>query len=293
MSKGTALAASVGCLYVVATPVGNLEDITQRALRTLREVDLIACEDTRQTLKLLSHFDIHKRLVSYHEHNEITRAAELVIELEQGARIALVTDAGTPAISDPGQRLVHLSLRHGIRVVPLPGPSAFLAALSASGMAAEQFLFLGFLPSRQTERRRALRRLAEEGRTLVFYEAPHRLLDTLEDALEIMGNRPAVIARELTKLHEEFLRDHLEGLAARVRRKPPKGEMTVLIGPPDAQSVSHEAAHARRAALPLARRVEEIMTERGIDRKAALKQAARERGLTKREAYKQLLVTRE
>jgi 16S rRNA (cytidine1402-2'-O)-methyltransferase len=293
MSKATALDASVGCLYVVASPVGNLDDMTQRALRTLKEVDLIACEDTRQTLKLLSHFDIHKRLVSYHEHNEITRAAELVIELEQGAKIALVTDAGTPAISDPGQRLVQLSLRHGIRVVPIPGPSAFLAALSASGMAAEQFLFVGFLPSRQTERRTALRALATQPRTLVFYEAPHRLLDTLEDALEILGNRPAVIARELTKVHEEFLRDHLEGLADRVRRKPPKGEITVLVGPADAQAVSPEAASAIQAAVPLARRVEEIMTERGIDRKAALKQAARERGLTKREAYKQLLITRE
>jgi 16S rRNA (cytidine1402-2'-O)-methyltransferase len=293
MSKGTALDASVGCLYVVATPVGNLDDITQRALRTLKEVDLIACEDTRQTLKLLSHFDIHKRLVSYHEHNEITRAAELVIELEQGAKIALVTDAGTPAISDPGHRLVQLSLRHGIRVVPIPGPSAFLAALSASGMAAEQFSFVGFLPSRQTERRTALRALTSQLRTLVFYEAPHRLLDMLEDALEILGNRPAVIARELTKVHEEFLRDHLEGLADRVRRKPPKGEITVLVGPADAQSAPPEVASAIPAAVPLARRVEEIMTERGIDRKAALKQAARERGLTKREAYKQLLVTRE
>jgi 16S rRNA (cytidine1402-2'-O)-methyltransferase len=285
---------SVGCLYVVATPVGNLEDITQRALRTLKEADLIACEDTRQTLKLLSHFGIQKRLVSYHEHNEITRAAELVIELEQGAKIALVTDAGTPAVSDPGQRLVSLSLRHGIRVVPIPGPSAFVAALSASGMPAEQFLFVGFLPSRQTERRKALRELANEPRTFLAYEAPHRLLDTLEDALEILGNRPAVIAREVTKLHEEFLRDHLEGLAAAVRRKPPKGEVTILIGSPDAQPLSHElAGNAARATVPLARRVEEIMTERGFDRKAALKQAARERGLTKREAYKQLLVTRE
>jgi 16S rRNA (cytidine1402-2'-O)-methyltransferase len=293
MPKPAAPDASAGCLYVVATPVGNLEDITQRALRTLREVDLIACEDTRQTLKLLSHFDIHKHLVSYHEHNEITRAAELVIELEQGAKIALVTDAGTPAISDPGQRLVSLTLRHGIRVVPVPGPSAFVAALSASGIAAEQFVFVGFLPSRQTERRKALRELANEPRTVILYEAPHRLLDTLEDGLELLGNRPAVIAREVTKVHEEFLRDHLEGLAATVRRKPLKGEITILIRPADAQSVSHETGKPAPVAVPLAHRVEEIMAQRGIDRKAALKQAARERGLTKREAYKQLLVTRE
>jgi 16S rRNA (cytidine1402-2'-O)-methyltransferase len=293
MSK-TAAPESAGCLYVVATPVGNLEDITQRALRTLKEVDLIACEDTRQTLKLLSHFDIHRTLVSYHEHNEITRAAELVIELEQGAKIALVTDAGTPAISDPGQRLVSLALRHGIRVVPIPGPSAFVAALSASGMAAEQFVFVGFLPSRQTERRKVLRELASESRAFILYEAPHRLLDTLEDALELLGNRPAIIAREVTKVHEEFLRDHLEGLAASVRKRPPKGEITILISPADAQSVAHEASEKPAAgAVPLAHRVEEIMSQRGIDRKAALKQAARERGLTKREAYKQLLVTRD
>src|ERR1700688_4106112 len=153
-------------LYLVATPIGNLEDITLRALRILKEVDVIACEDTRQTLKLLSHFEIQKRLVSYHEHNEITLAPELVIELEQGAKVALVADAGTPAISDPGQRLVSLSLRHAIKVVPGPGASAFVAALAASGMPVEEFVFAGFLPSRQTERRRALRELAAEKRTL-------------------------------------------------------------------------------------------------------------------------------
>jgi 16S rRNA (cytidine1402-2'-O)-methyltransferase len=282
-----------GCLYIVATPIGNLEDITLRALRTLKEVDVIACEDTRQTLKLLSHFDIHTRLVSYHEHNEITRAPELVIELEQGAKIALVSDAGTPAISDPGQHLVTLSLRHGIRVVPIPGASAVVAALAASGMPSEQFSFLGFLPSRQSERRKALRELAGEPGTLVLYEAPHRLLDTLEDAEEILGNRPAAIARELTKIHEEFQRDHLLDLAAAARRKPLKGEITILIGPADHQQLQQQAAEPAAAAVPLARRVEAIMKEHSVDRKAALKQAARERGLTKREAYKQLLITRD
>jgi 16S rRNA (cytidine1402-2'-O)-methyltransferase len=284
-----------GCLYIVSTPIGNLEDITLRALRVLKEVDIIACEDTRQTLKLLSHFDIHKRLVSYHQHNEITRAAELVIELEQGAKVALVSDAGTPAISDPGQHLVTLCLRHGIRVVPIPGPSAIVAALAASGMPAEHFSFVGFLPSRQTERRRALRDLSAEPGTLVLYEAPHRLLDALEDACEILGNRPAAIARELTKIHEEFLRDHLFDLAAGVRRKPLKGEITLLIGPAVGQPLEQQATGSAPAAapVPLARRVEEIVQQRGVDRKAALKQAARERGLTKREAYKQLLVTRE
>ena len=279
-----------GCLYVVATPIGNLEDISLRALRILKEVDIVACEDTRETSKLLSHYDLSKRLVSYHEHNEMTRAPEIVIELEQGAQVALVSDAGTPAISDPGYRLVHLCLRHGIRVVPVPGASAFLAALAASGMPVDEFVFLGFLPSRPTARRKALRALAGEPRTMAIYEAPHRLLDTLEDALEILGNRPAVIAREITKLYEEFLRGHLETLLETVRKKPPRGEIVVLIGPPDG-----EAVHAGSAAgaVPLARRVEEIMHERGIDRKAALKLDARERGLTRREAYRQLLITRE
>jgi 16S rRNA (cytidine1402-2'-O)-methyltransferase len=285
--------AGDGCLYIVSTPIGNLEDITLRALRILKEVDVIACEDTRQTLKLLSHFDIHTRMVSYHEHNEITRAAELVIELEQGAKIALVSDAGTPAISDPGQHLVTLCLRHGIRVVPIPGASALIAALAASGMPTEQFSFVGFLPSRQSERRRALRELAAEPGTLVLYEAPHRLLDALEDAEEILGNRPAAIARELTKIHEEFLRDHLQDLAAAARRKPLKGEVTILIGPADHQPMHQESTESPSAAIPLARRVDAIMQERAIDRKAALKQAARERGLTKREAYKQLLITRD
>jgi 16S rRNA (cytidine1402-2'-O)-methyltransferase len=282
-----------GCLYVVATPIGNLEDITLRALRVLKEADLIACEDTRQTIKLLSHFDIQKRLVSYHEHNEITRAPEIVIDLEQGAQVALVSDAGTPAISDPGHRLVSLCLRHGIKVVPIPGASAFVSALAASGMPIEEFVFVGFLPSRPTERRKALRALATESRTIAMYEAPHRLLDTLEDALEICGNRPAVIAREVTKLYEEFLRGHIEDLLTAVRKKSPRGEITLLIGPADGEAMRAASAEGARAAVPLSRRVEEIMRDRTVDRKSALKQAARERGITRREAYKQLLITRD
>jgi 16S rRNA (cytidine1402-2'-O)-methyltransferase len=292
MTKPKPTDAASGCLYVVATPIGNLEDISLRALRILKECDAIACEDTRQTIKLLTHFDIQKRMISYHEHNEITRASEIIIELEQGAKIALVTDAGTPAISDPGNRLVSLCLRHGIQVVPLPGASAFVTALAASGMAIDEFTFIGFLPSRPTERRKHLRALATEPRTLAFYEAPHRLLDTLEDALEILGNRPAVVARELTKVYEEFLRGHLEEVLENVRKKPPRGEITLLIGPADGEA-QHLAGDAAQAAVPLARRVTEVMKERNVDNKAALKQVARERGLTRREAYKQLLITRE
>ena len=285
-----------GCLYVVATPIGNLEDISMRALRILKEADLIACEDTRQTMKLLSHFDIHTKLMSYHEHNEVTRSSEIVIDLEQGASVALVSDAGTPAISDPGQRLVSLCLRHGIKVVPVPGPSAFVAALAASGLPAEEFTFIGFLPARATQRRKTLRELASEPRTLTFYEAPHRLLDSLEDMLEILGNRPTVIAREVSKIHEEFQHGHLLDLVELVRKKAPRGEITVLIGTADGAPLhiqNGEAATNIANIVPLAKRVDQLMREQNIDRKAALKQAARERGLTRREAYKQLLITRD
>src|SRR5215468_2052063 len=203
---------SRGCLYLVGTPIGNLEDITLRALRVLKESDQIAAEDTRHTQKLLTHYEISRPLVSYHEHNEMTRAPELLIALEQGAKIALVSDAGMPLVSDPGHRLVTLCLRHQIPVIPVPGPSALLAALSASGLPNEEFLFVGFLPARSSERRRALERLRIEDRTIIFYEAPHRLDESIADALEILGDRPACIAREVTKIHEEFRRGSLAEL---------------------------------------------------------------------------------
>ncbi len=275
-----------GCLYLVATPIGNLEDITVRALRVLKEADLIACEDTRQTQKLLQHYGIHKELVSYHAHNELTRAPELVIELEQGAQVALVSDAGTPVVSDPGHRLVTLCLRHHIPVIPIPGPSAFVAALAASGLPTEEFLFVGFLPSRAGARRKALDALKNEPRTIVLYEAPHRLVETLADAADMMGPRPAVVAREITKIHEEFLRGNLADLRDAARERAPRGEITLLIGPGDGLPA------APNPTLSLKQRVEQIESESGVDRKAALKQAARERGLAKREAYKRLLLER-
>lgn len=276
---------------MVATPIGNLEDVTLRALRVLKECDVIACEDTRQTAKLLNHFGIQKRMVSYHDHNEITRAAELVIELEQGAQVALVSDAGMPGISDPGHRLVGLCVRHGIEVTPIPGANAMVAALGTCGLPVENFTFAGFLPSRPTERRKALRKLAGERGAIILYEAPHRLLDSLEDALEILGNRPAVVAREMTKVHEEFLRGHLDGLVAALQKKEVRGEVTLLIGPVDeAKRLERETGNV---AMPLAKHVAEIMVEKNVDQKAALKQAARERGMTRREAYKELLITRE
>ena len=275
-----------GCLYLVATPIGNLEDISLRALRILKEVDLIACEDTRQTQKLLRHYDIQKELISYHAHNELTRAPELIIELERGAKAALLSDAGTPVISDPGHRLVTLCLRHEIPVIPIPGPSAFVTAMAASGLPCEEFLFIGFLPSRAGERRKALEGLKAEHRTLAFYESPHRIVETLSDALDVLGPRPAVIAREVTKIHEEFLRGNLTELLEAARQRAPRGEITLLIGAgaPDEMPV--------KQSVSLKQRVEQLESDGGLDRKAALKQAARERGLAKREAYKQLLLER-
>src|SRR5271154_5206843 len=223
--------ASHGCLYLVGTPIGNLEDLTLRALRILKEVDQIACEDTRHTQKLLTHYEIRKPLVSYHEHNELTRAPELLISLEQGAKIALVSDAGMPLVSDPGHRLVTLCLRHHVPVVPIPGPSALLASLAASGLPNEEFLFVGFLPNRSGERRRALERLRIEDRTIILYEAPHRIAETVADAQEILGDRSACLAREVTKLHEEFRRGKLSELVASLAERPARGEIPLLIAP--------------------------------------------------------------
>jgi 16S rRNA (cytidine1402-2'-O)-methyltransferase len=277
-----------GVLYLVATPIGNLEDITLRALRILREADQIACEDTRHAQKLLAHYDIHKPLVSYHEHNEMTRAPELVVALEQGAKIALVSDAGMPLVSDPGHRLVSLCVRHHIPVVPIPGPSALIAALGASGLPNEEFLFVGFLPARSGERRRALERLRIEDRTIILYEAPHRIAEMVADAREVLGDRQACLAREVTKLHEEFRRGRLSDLEVSLEERPARGEITLLIGPADPAE-----ANQAESAQSLAERVEELMRQAKLDRKEALKLAAKERGITRRDAYDQLLSDRE
>jgi 16S rRNA (cytidine1402-2'-O)-methyltransferase len=223
--------------------------------------------------------------VSYHEHNEMTRAPELLIALEQGAKIALVSDAGMPLVSDPGYRLVTLCLRHQIPVVPVPGPSALLAALSASGLPNEEFLFVGFLPARSGERQRALKRLRIEDRTIILYEAPHRIAESIAEALEILGDRPACLAREVTKLHEEFRRGKLSALATSLEERPARGEITLLIGPADPADAG---AHVD-SAQSLSERVEELIRQAKLDRKEALKLAAKERGLTRRAAYDQLL----
>ena len=267
-----------GVLYLVSTPIGNLEDITMRAARVLREADLIACEDTRHTRRLLDHLGIAKRAVSYHEHNETSRAAELVERLTRGENIALVSDAGTPLISDPGYRVVNAAIEAGIAVVPIPGASAVLAALAASGLPTDEFRFCGFLPAKATQRRKLLESLRSEQCTLIFYEAPHRVLESLEDVTASMGSRPVVVARELTKLHEEFLRGSAEEVRAQLAaRDAVKGEITLLIG--------------KGGRVVDDRPIEEAVREleaSGVERMEAIKQVARQRGLSKREVYRVL-----
>jgi 16S rRNA (cytidine1402-2'-O)-methyltransferase len=276
-------------LYLVATPIGNMEDITLRALRVLNEVDLIACEDTRQTQKLLGHYGIQTRTVSYHEHNEMTKAAELIVDLESGAKIALVTDAGMPGISDPGFRLIALAIRHHVPVVPIPGASAFLAALVASGLPTDSFRFSGFLPAKSGQRRKLLESVRESPRTQVFYEAPHRLLETLADVIEVLGSdRHVVVAREVTKLHEEFLRGRAQEVLDQLKsRGEVKGEITLLIAKPETRD-----PRAETSTVTVAQRVKQIMSEDKVDEKSALKKLAKERGIGKSEAYRELQRTK-
>jgi 16S rRNA (cytidine1402-2'-O)-methyltransferase len=276
-------------LYLVGTPIGNLEDITLRALRVLREVDVIACEDTRQTQKLLNHYVIATRTTSYHEHNEMTRSAELVKEMQGGASVALVTDAGMPGISDPGYRLISLAIRHHVPVVPIPGASAFLAALVASGLPTDSFRFSGFLPAKRGERRAALEAIKSSPRTQVFYEAPHRVVESLVDICEVLGeSRHVVVAREVTKLYEEFLRGRSgEVLEILKAREVVKGEITLLIGKAE-ESDAHGEADPSSARVSIRQRVEQIMAEEKLDEKVALKKVAKERGISKSEAYREL-----
>jgi 16S rRNA (cytidine1402-2'-O)-methyltransferase len=273
-------------LYLVATPIGNLEDITLRALRVLKEVDLIACEDTRQTQKLLNHYSIATRTTSYHEHNEAEKASELVGQMLAGASIALVTDAGMPGISDPGYRLIALAIERQIPVVPVPGASAVLAALVASGLPTDAFQFNGFLPAKRGERRSVLEGIKNSQTTQVFYEAPHRIVEALEDVMEMLGgSRQVVIGRELTKIHEEFLRGPaLDVLTNLKSREAVKGEITLLIGKAEEDQVA-AAAIGRQT---VRERVVQVMAEEKIDEKAALKKVAKERGVSKSEAYREL-----
>jgi len=272
-----------GTLYLVATPIGNLSDITHRALQVLRDVYLIACEDTRHTQKLLNHYGINTKTISYHEHNEQQRAAQLIDQLKQGSNIAVVSDAGTPAISDPGFRLVRAAIENDVPVVPVPGPSALISALIAGGLPTDEFFFGGFLPARSNARRARLAKLQSVPGTLIFYEAPHRLAATLKDAYEMLGERDAVVARELTKIHEEIRRGRLSQLSNYYDGEEPRGEIVVLI---DRNIIS-----AAKPQLNIAALVDQFERE-GMDQRAALKKAARELGLSRAEAYRRLIAER-
>ena len=273
-----------GTLFIVATPIVNLEDISQRALRVLREVDLIACEDARHTRKLLNHFGITTPTISYHEHNEQERSEELCDLLESEKHVALVSDAGTPLISDPGFRVVKSAIERAISVVPVPGVSAMISALSASGLATDQFLFAGFLPSRGGARRAKLSELTSIPATLVFYEAPHRIKATLKDAREVLGNREAVITRELTKLHEEFARGSLSELIERFSKPDSaRGEIVLIVSGHRVDSPS--SLLATSAEEQLNARIKELERD-GFGQKSALKKAAKELGLKRDDAYR-------
>jgi 16S rRNA (cytidine1402-2'-O)-methyltransferase len=270
-----------GILFIVATPIGNLEDITYRAVRILREVvDAIACEDTRETRKLLDHFAITKPLISYHDHNEAERAGDLAARLKNGERIALVSDAGTPLISDPGYRIVRRAIAEGIAVVTVPGPSSVTAALAGSGLPTDAFYFAGFISAKRSQKLKMLNSIMDLEATVVLFEAPHRILDTLEDIEAVLGSRQIVLARELTKIHEEFLRGTPSELHQELARRPSvRGEFTVLI------ARAEPGVPARD--VPVGEAVRGRMAE-GSSRMDAIKSVAHERGLAKREVYRML-----
>ena len=275
-----------GTLYLIATPIGNLEDITHRAVRVLGEVDVIACEDTRHTRKLLNHYGINTRTISYHEHNERERALELIERLKSGADIAIVSDAGTPGISDPGFRLARTAIDNEVRVVPIPGASALISALVASGLPTDEFFFGGFLPARSGLRRTRLGELRSIPATLIFYEAPHRIAATLRDAQEILGERQAVVARELTKMHEEIARGSLSELSAQfATAENARGEMVLII---DRTVMPGQEPSAKSSIAALVKEFE----AQGLDHRAALKKAARELGLSRDDAYRRLVAER-
>jgi 16S rRNA (cytidine1402-2'-O)-methyltransferase len=274
----------VGVLYIVATPIGNLEDITLRAIRILKEVDLIAAEDTRHTQILLSHYAIGTPVTSYHEHNERAKAQPLVERLRRGENIALLSDAGTPAISDPGYRLIVEAIRAGVRIIPLPGPSALAAVLSASGLPTDRFVFEGFLPAKKQERKAKLEALRSETRTVVLYEAPHRIKESLVDMQQILGEREIVLGREVSKRHEEFLRGMLRDVIAQLTDREIKGEITLVVhGATDESKVSDEE---------LKEEIERL-TAQGIGVKQISEMIGERYRLSKREVYQRALQLRQ
>lgn len=270
-----------GFLYIVATPIGNLEDITLRAIRILREVDVIAAEDTRHTRRLLDRHHIDNQLTSYHDHNKEEKAPVLVARLLEGKSIALVSDAGTPGISDPGYFLINLAIDQNIPVVPIPGATAAIAALSISGLPTDSFVFEGFLPSKQMARQKRLQELSQEKRTLIFYEAPHKIIRTVEDMLGVLGDRRAVVTRELTKIHEESIRGTLSEILKRLNKGTIKGEFTIIL---------HGAsAEPHKKDIDTAEYLKNLMIHRGLSKKEAIAAAAEELGLPKKEVYKESL----
>lgn len=270
-------------LFIVSTPIGNLGDISSRALEVLSSVDLIACEDTRHTQKLLNHFGIKKKTISYHEHNERERSDELAKMLLNGLTVALVSDAGTPGISDPGNELVKRAIEIGIEITPIPGPAAFAAAASASGLPTDRIFFEGFLPAKKTERRKRLVELRSIGATLIFYEAPHRIIAALSDCLDILGDRRAALARELTKVHEEFVRGKISSIISTISSAKARGEYVLII---DRERESDLERPAIGRPL-ISERIAELEAA-GDDRRTALKKAAKEYGLSRSEAYRKL-----
>lgn len=280
-----------GKLFLCATPIGNLEDITFRVLRTLKEVDLIAAEDTRNSIKLLNHFDIHTPMTSYHEYNKIDKARTLIGKMNQGQNIALITDAGTPGISDPGEELVTMCYESGIEVTSLPGPAACVTALTLSGLSTRRFAFEAFLPSDKRERRSVLEELKDETRTIILYEAPHRLVKTLEELYEILGNRRMTLCRELTKRYETAFRSTLEEIIAYYGMEEPKGECVLVIEGRSRKEMEEEAQQ-EWSAMPLQEHMA-YYENQGISHKEAMKLVAKDRGVGKRDIYQQLLVSKE
>ncbi len=270
-----------GILYIVATPIGNLEDITLRAVRVLKEVDLIAAEDTRHTRHLLDRYQIETQLTSYHDHNKEEKAPVLAARLLEGKNLALVSDAGTPGISDPGYFLINLAVDQKIPVVPIPGATAAIAALSISGLPTDRFVFEGFLPAKRMARLKRLRELVKEERTIIFYEAPHKIIGTVEDLLEVFGDRRAVVTRELTKIHEETIRGTLSELLSRLQHGTIKGEFTVIVHGASAEPLKQD--------IDTAEFLKNLMLHRGLSKKEAIAAAAEELGLPKKDVYKESL----
>ncbi len=277
-------------MYLCATPIGNLEDITLRVLRTLKEVDLIAAEDTRYSRKLLNHYEIKVPMTSYHEHNKVDKARYLVEQLLDGKHIALITDAGTPAISDPGEELVKQAYDAGIEVTSLPGPCALITGLTLSGLSTQRFSFEAFLPSSKKERARILKELKGDTRTLILYEAPHRLQKTLEELYEVLGNRTITIVKELTKIHETIWRTSLEDAISSYESTEPKGEYVLII-----EGKSHKVLELEKQSLWEEKTIPEhikVYIDKGMDKKEAMKEVAKDRGISKREVYRALLDAR-